>query len=231
MTSDDLYDLDILEKDYLPVLQEKSTKIFRMLEGKKILEIGCGTGNLLNLLQNYNFELYGSDYSKDYLSKAKLKNPNIEFFPGDLSDTNMWSKHQQVFDSIICSEVLEHLEDDLRALQIINSLLKTNGVLIITVPALMSLYSEFDKKIGHYRRYSMKTICDTVKLAGFEIEKNRFWNFLGMFGWFLLFKVLKQNIKKTSNPILGIILGKWLKLESIIKFPIGQTIMIKARKK
>ena len=231
MISDDLYDLDILEKDYLPVLREKSNEIFRMLEGKKILEIGCGTGNLLNLLQNYNFELHGSDYSKDYLTKAKLKNPNIEFFQGDLTDTNMWSKHQQVFDSIICSEVLEHLEDDLRALQIINSLLKTNGVLIITVPALMSLYSEFDKNIGHYRRYSMNTVCNTVKLAGFDIEKNRFWNFLGMFGWFLLFKILKQDIKKTSNPILGYILGTWLKLESIVKFPIGQTIMIKARKK
>ncbi len=231
MTSDDLYDLDILEKDYLPVLRKKTNMIFKMLEGKKILEIGCGTGNLLNLLSNHDFELYGSDYSKDYLIKAKQKNPDIEFFQGDLTDTNMWSKHQQAYDSIICSEVLEHLEDDLKALQIINSLLKTNGVLIITVPASMLLYSEFDKKIGHCRRYSMDSICDTVKRAGFDIEKSRFWNFLGMFGWLLLFKLLKQDIKKTSSPILGYVLGAWLKLESVIMFPIGQTIMIKARKK
>ena len=230
MTSD-LYDLDILEKDYLPVLQKKSNVILKMLEGKKVLEVGCGTGNLLNILSINDLELHGSDYSNEYLTKAKQKNPNIEFFQGSLTDPTMWGKYNQKFDSIICSEVLEHLPDDLKALKIIHTLLKPNGVLIITVPALMLLYSEFDEKIGHYRRYSMNSICSVVVNAGFDIVQNRFWNFLGMFGWLILFKVLKKDIKKTSSPLLGQILGSWLKLEMKISFPIGQTIMIKARKK
>lgn len=230
MHNDDLYALDTLEKDYLPVLKQKCNLFIHMLEGKKILEVGCGTGNLLQLLASSGLELSGTDYSNEYLNKARKKNPHIVFFQGDLTDKKSWESSANSYDSIICSEVLEHIVDDLIALQIIFSLLKPNGVLIITVPAFNALYSSFDKKIGHHRRYSMKTICDVVKRAGFIIERKRYWNFLGMFGWFILFKLLKQDIKKTSNPILGSLLGNWLKIESKVTFPIGQTIIIKARK-
>ena len=225
-----MYHLDTLEKDYLPVLQEKCSLLIKMLEGKKILEVGCGTGNLLHLLSTNDFELSGTDYSNDYLIKARKKNPDIAFFQGDLTDIKSWEIYRNSYDSIICSEVLEHIKDDLTALRIILSLLKPNGVLIITVPALNSLYSKFDKNVGHYRRYSMKSVCNIVNQAGFVIEKTRYWNFLGMFGWLFLFRLLKQDIKKTSHQILGSILGNWLKLESKIIFPLGQTIVIKARK-
>lgn len=228
--NDDLYALDVLERDYLPVLQKKCSLLIQMLEGRQILEVGCGTGNLLRLLSSGDLELSGTDYSTEYLNKAREKNPKIVFFQGDLTDINSWNEYGESYDSIICSEVLEHLADDLTALKIVSRLLKPNGVLIITVPALNSLYSEFDKKIGHHRRYSMKSISDVVTQAGFVIEKKRHWNFLGMFGWFVLFRLFKQDIKKTSNPFLGSLLGKWLGLESKVIFPIGQTIMIKARK-
>lgn len=227
---DDLYQLDILEKDYLPILQEKCNLLLKMLTGRKILEIGCGTGNLINLLSSKKFEFTGSDYSNDYLIYAKQKNPHIDFFQGDLTEPKSWKQYKNLFDSVICSEVLEHIEDDLTALKIAYSILKPDGTLIITVPAMNFLYSEFDKKIGHYRRYSKKSILKVVNEAGFVIKKARYWNFLGMFGWFFLFRLLKQDIKKTSNPMLGTILGNWLKIESKITFPIGQTIIIHAKK-
>ena len=230
MNSDDLYDLELLEQDYFPVLKKKSNLISSYLEGKKIIDIGCGNGNLLNFLKNKNLELFGTDYSKNYLIKARKKIPRCEFFQADLLNEKFWKNHSNQYDSIICSEVLEHLDDDLTALKNIHIILRKNGVLIITVPALMSLYSEFDKKIGHYRRYSINKISKTLQIAGFKIEKIHYWNFFGMFGWFILFKILKLNIKKTSSPILGKILGNLLSLESKINFPIGQTIIIKARK-
>lgn len=230
MDNNDLYQLDILETDYLPVLKEKCKLFLKMLKGRKILEVGCGTGNLIKLLSSNNFELSGTDYSNDYIINAKKKNPNVDFFQGDLTDPAFWKKHESVYDSVICSEVLEHIEDDLTALRIVHSILKSDGTLIITVPAVGLLYSEFDKKIGHHRRYSMESASDVISQAGFIIEKARYWNFLGMFGWFILFRLLKQDIKKTSSPILGKILGSWLKIESKVAFPIGQTIMIHARK-
>ena len=181
-------------------------------------------------MTNKNFELFGSDYSENYLIKARKKISTCKFFQADLLNDKFWMNHNNQYDSIICSEVLEHLEDDLKALKNIHIILKNNGVLVITVPALMSLYSDFDKKIGHHRRYNMNQISKTLQIAGFKIENNHFWNFFGMFGWFLLFKLLKLNIQKTSSPILGKILGNLLSIESKIHFPIGQTIVIKARK-
>jgi ubiquinone/menaquinone biosynthesis C-methylase UbiE len=230
MHNDDLYQLETLEVDYLPVLKAKCNLFLKMLNGKKILEVGCGTGNLLRLLSNNNLDLSGTDYSSDYLAYAKNKSPTINFFQGDLLEPYLWKKYENSYDSIICSEVLEHITNDLAALKIIFSILKPNGTLIVTVPALNSLYSDFDKKIGHHRRYSKKSISDVIKEAGFTIEKARYWNFLGMFGWFILFRLLKQDIKKTSHPILGKLLGTWLKLESKLTFPLGQTIIVHAQK-
>lgn len=228
--NDDLYQLDLLDTNYFPWLKEKSKILIQLLEGKKILEVGCGNGNLLRLIPQTNKELFGSDFSEDYLKKAKAKNPKIKFFKGDLTDQTFWTQYNNSFDTVICSEVIEHLEKDTTALDIIFSILKPDGVLIITVPAFNFLYSDFDKKVGHYRRYSKTSLTKIAKDSGFKIEKIRYWNFLGMFGWFFLFKLLKKDIKAVSNSFFSTILSYWIKIESKISLPVGQTVILKARK-
>ncbi len=227
---EDLYQLDSLDTDYFPWLKEKSKILIQLVEGKKILEVGCGNGNLIKLFSQANKDLSGSDFSEDYLKKAKIKNPGIIFFRGDLTDQNFWKQYENSFDTVICSEVLEHLEHDKTALDIIFSILKPNGVVVITVPALAFLYSNFDTKVGHYRRYSKTSLTKIVKKSGFTVETSRYWNFLGMFGWFFLFKILKKDIKSVSNSFFSNVLGNWLKIESRISFPLGQTLVLKARK-
>lgn len=233
MTSDDFSmeeELDILESNFIPWLKEKVRLISSFLEGKKILEVGCGTGNLVQFLSGRNLEIIGTDYSNVYLEKARKKNPNVEFFIADLLHKEEWNSLRNSFDSVIASEVIEHIEDDLTALETIHSLLKPNGVLVLTVPAFNSLYSPIDKKIGHYRRYSKKSICMKMQKAGFKIEKTRYWNLLGLLGWLFTFKILKKDFKTTKKPFIGLILGKWLSFESIIPMPIGLTVFVKAIK-
>ena len=77
MHNDDLYQLETLEVDYLPVLKAKCNLFLKMLNGKKILEVGCGTGNLLRLLSNNNLDLSGTDYSSDYLAYAKIGRAHV----------------------------------------------------------------------------------------------------------------------------------------------------------
>ncbi|MEL6559557.1 MAG: class I SAM-dependent methyltransferase [Bacteroidota bacterium] len=67
-------------------------------------------------------------------------------------------------------DVLEHIEDDLSFLNSINDALEPGGRLYISVPAFQLLWSDFDTSVGHYRRYSKKTLTKTLKQAGFEVE-------------------------------------------------------------
>ena len=131
---------------------------------------------------------------------------------------------------MLCSEVLEHIEDDGLALTILNSLLKTNGTLVVTVPAFPLLLSKFDIKEGHVRRYTKNSISEIVTNAGFMIEEIRFWNVFGFFGWLLFFKILNRGFEESTNSFLSSLMGNFLKIESKIKFPFGQTIILKARK-
>jgi hypothetical protein len=92
------------------------------------------------------------------------------------------------------------------------------------------LFSKFDRKEGHFRRYSKKQISSLVEQVGFRIEESRYWNVMGFLGWLFFIKILNLNLKKSTNPIFSSIMGKFLKLERKTKFPLGQTIIIKARK-
>ena len=71
---DDLYQLDSLDSVYHPWLKEKLKILIQLVEGKKILEVGCGNGNLIKFFSKTNMDLSGSDFSEDYLKKAKIKN-------------------------------------------------------------------------------------------------------------------------------------------------------------
>jgi len=220
---------DILDTTYSKWLEEKTSLLNSMLEGKKIIEVGCGSGLLIQNLPD-GLDITGADFSQGNLEKAKEKNPHVNFFKADLGNKDSWINHSNSFDSVLCSEVVEHIEDDKTALEILFSLLKPSGVLVLTVPAFNMLFSEFDKKEGHFRRYSKKQISELVRKTGFIIEESRYWNVMGFLGWFFFIKVLNMNLKKSSNSFFASVMGKFLEIERRIKFPFGQTVIIKARK-
>ena len=81
-------------------------------------------------------------------------------------------------DCVICTDLLEHLEDDNIVLDNIYKYLKNNGRLVLSVPALNFLFNQRDRAVGHYRRYGRREILNKLKQAGFEIEFVRYWNLL-----------------------------------------------------
>jgi 2-polyprenyl-3-methyl-5-hydroxy-6-metoxy-1,4-benzoquinol methylase len=220
---------DILDTQYSEWLEEKTLLLNSLLEGKKIIEVGCGSGLLLQYVPK-SFDITGVDFSQGNLDKAKEKNPHVSFFKADLNDKNDWVDYSEGFDTVLCSEVVEHIENDKTAMEILYSLVKPGGVLVLTVPAFNLLFSEFDRKEGHFRRYSKKQISSLIEHAGFRIEQCRYWNVMGFLGWFFFIKILNLNLKKSSNSVFSTIMGKFLKLERKTKFPLGQTIIVKARK-
>ena len=221
--------LEIVETECGEYYKEKSKIMASMLEGK-ILEVGCGTGALLECLPLQEFEFVGADYSEERLEKAKKKKLNAKFIKADLVDKNSWNNLQGSFDTVIASEVIEHIENDSEALGTIAYLLKSGGILILTVPAFKFLYSNFDEKTGHLRRYSKKNICDLIQKAGFKIEKSYYWNLFGFLGWLIFFKILKKEPKEVAMNSMNSIMGKMLALESLVHMPLGLSVFVKARK-
>ena len=89
--------------------------------------------------------------------------------------------------------VLEHIEDDAQSLKILHSKLAPEGKIFIYVPAFMLLYSDFDKKIGHFRRYVKADLRNKLVAAGFKIERGEYVDSGGFFAWMLLKLVGRNN--------------------------------------
>lgn len=138
------------------------------------------------------------------------------------------------FDLIYSLNVLEHIEDDLSILRKLEEKLQNKGIIKILVPAKMELYSEMDKKVGHFRRYEKKELIKLIEDANLEYIEYRYFDFVGYFVS-LLYKYLDNSGEIKSSSL--IIYDKFLFPISLffdkITFGklIGKNLMIVARKR
>jgi len=148
-----------------------------------VLEVGAGKGNNTILLNSKRYSRWVSlepDHElAEYLRKNIQENQyheNHEVINGTI--TSLGSAY--MFDTILYIDVLEHIEDDKEELNKASCHLKPGGNLIILAPALPVLYSQFDAGIGHFRRYTKKTLKNIVPLS-FKIERLLYLDSIGLF--------------------------------------------------
>ena len=94
---------------------------------------------------------------------------------------------------MVCLNVLEHIEDDARALGTFFDVLEPGGRLILLVPALRALYGSLGRALDHFRRYERSELVDKLRRAGFEVEASWFFNLLGVAGWYVNSRILKRT--------------------------------------
>ena len=132
----------------------------------KFLEIGCGTGDFIRqIAQNESLEITGSEIYLKGLVYAKKNLPGVEFIQFDVTQ----GKIDQQFHIITAFDVIEHVDNDAAALSNINQMLEDNGVLIISVPQHMFLWSKLDEIVKHKRRYSRRELVSKLKANGFDV--------------------------------------------------------------
>jgi SAM-dependent methyltransferase len=137
-----------------------------------ILDFGAGSGQFAKVLKLKGYEILcvEPDASlSDGLSQAGLK-----------AVRSLEVIEAQSIDYAYSLNVLEHVSDDVAALRTLHAKLKPNGRLLIYVPALQWLYSQFDRRIGHLRRYSVRTLSRILQSADFRIERIRYVDSLGV---------------------------------------------------
>lgn len=137
---------------------------------KKVVEFGAGKGEFLKrIVRRKNVSVLGVEQD---ISFRKFLSDQFTVY-SSLQEVN------EKVDGIYLIDVLEHLQDDQSYLNDFFAKLKPGGRLFIYVPARRELFSDFDKKIGHYRRYDREELIQKVKAAGFEIESVHYHDFVG----------------------------------------------------
>ena len=155
-----------------------------------ILDIGCGSGLMLNDLEKIG-QTNGMDMSNEAIQFSK------EIFNGPVKQGSLPNQvpyPESAFELITALDVIEHIDDDVASLEAIKRLLSTSGKAVITVPAYMFLWSEFDEMNEHKRRYTLTELQQKLITAGFHIEKISYFNTL-------LFPIV--YIVRKVNNILG----------------------------
>jgi SAM-dependent methyltransferase len=143
-------------------------QITREMEpGYLVLEVGCGTGKVLNGLQEVCSDgvVIGMDLFFEGLKHAR-KRTSCHLVRGDVQSLPFAKK----FNLIGLFDVLEHLPDDMKVLADIHSLLTEDGLLILTVPAHPSLWSNFDESSHHCRRYKLDELKNKLILNGYHVR-------------------------------------------------------------
>lgn len=133
-----------------------------------ILEIGCGSGNVLRVLQRLasgRGRVEGLELSSQAADAARART-GLRVTSGYLADLDPAAS----FDVIAAFDVLEHIADEAAILAQMRARLRAGGRLILTVPAHQNLWSSFDTASGHERRYTLGTLSGALRASGFEIE-------------------------------------------------------------
>lgn len=158
-----------------------------------ICDFGCGCGFMMKLLSAYG-TVVGFDFSDDAIEYSRQTfTGEAELRQIDLEKYNEMDR----FDYGVVLDVIEHIKHDELALKNIYGSVKAGGVVVITVPALMSLWSQHDENCMHWRRYGRAELEDKVKKAGFKVKYCGFYNFYAFFPAYIVRKF--QKIFRIDN--------------------------------
>jgi SAM-dependent methyltransferase len=195
-----------------------------------ILEVGAGHGTF-----SASYAAFGGvtavepgDHAAALLTDRYRDDERVTTVAGVVGDVPA----EPPFGSAVMINVLEHIEDDQGVLRDIYDRLVPGGHLCIWVPSYEFLYSEFDAKLGHVRRYRKRQLEADVRLAGYEVVEGRHVNLPGWFSWLILCRFLRQE---PTSPTTVRIFDRWIVpgvrwFESRIRVPFGQSVFLVARR-
>lgn len=206
---------------------------FQPFLGKRIVEIGAGTGNFAKLLvesaPSSEFFLFEPAANLFPLLHGRFESNSRVRTYNDSVDAKAESLCP---DTVVMVNVLEHIEDDSGYLRRIYSLLQEAGHLLLFVPALPAIYGSLDRAFEHFRRYRKAELCAAVTEAGFQTLGIRYFNLVGVAAWYFSGKILNR----TTVPARDVrFYDRWIVppsalLERWKEPPVGQSLVAVAQK-
>jgi SAM-dependent methyltransferase len=152
--------------------------------------------------------------------------PGVEVLHCGLED---FANGRSAADVVVMHDVLEHIEDDHGAAELVRSLLRPGGTAIVSVPALMSLYGVHDEALGHFRRYTPVSLRRVLE-PHFVVERLQWYGMASIpIAWYF------SKMRRIAYPVaatrsaLGAIYAKMCHLESFVPEPIGTSLVARLR--
>jgi SAM-dependent methyltransferase len=202
--------------------------------GRRILEVGAGIGNMSEqFLESRPDLLVVTDTDPFYrarLAERFAGRPEVVVEALSMPDLSAGPRFAEYrLDTVIATNVVEHIEDDLATVRTMASLLVPGGRAVILVPALQSIYGTLDRELGHYRRYSPARLRLLLERAGLQVEQLRWFNRVGVFGWWFNGRVrgvsrIPLDQLRTFDRLVPL-----LRLERFLPLPFGQSLIAVGR--
>jgi SAM-dependent methyltransferase len=149
--------------------------------GRRVLDVGAGVGTFSELAAATGASVVAVEPEPEFAEALRKRFAGIERV--EVIEGTVDAVEQAGFDSVLCFNVLEHIEDDAAALRAFASRLAPGGRLFLLIPAHPRLYGGYDRAAGHVRRYSKPPLRELLAGAGFEPETLRHVNPVGALGW------------------------------------------------
>jgi len=201
--------------------------------GRRVLEIGAGIGNLSRCLAPRREAYWASDIDEEHLARLRQRlahRANFRALAVDLADPACFDSIECSVDTVVCLNVLEHVEDDRQGLLNILRTLMPGGRAIILVPQGMGLFGELDRVLGHCRRYSRDELTAKIGEAGFEIETVFDFNRVTAPGWYFNGRILRRrHFSRLQIGVFDRLVWLWKILDRWIPWP-GVSLIAIARK-
>jgi len=194
--------------------------------GRRVLEVGSGIGNMSQFLaERERVVLTDRDARYREALRARFAHrANVAVRELSLPDAPPDLVAER-FDTIVCLNVLEHIEDDRGALAAMHRLLAPGGRLVLLVPALPFLYGSLDRALGHRRRYTRALLRQRYAAAGLAMRRLEYFNLAGVPGWWLVARVLRREVIPQSSLGLYDRLVPLFRLERLLPWRIGQSLI------
>ncbi|QSQ20227.1 methyltransferase domain-containing protein [Pyxidicoccus parkwayensis] len=206
---------------------------FREHLGRRVLEIGSGIGTITRELEAGLELLVALEVDRFYVDRLKnlfRGKPHVRPYLSDVALADWESLKAERLDTIVLSNVLEHIPDDASAVRRFRQILSPGGRVVILVPALPQLFGAIDEAVGHHRRYTPATLRAVLEENGFAVEKLEWMNLAGLPGWFVNSRLLRRRaVPKLQLKLYDTLAPLLAQAESRVKLPVGMSLFAVAR--
>jgi SAM-dependent methyltransferase len=201
--------------------------------GRRVLEIGAGIGTITRQIADGRELVIALEADGFYVQRLQnlfRGSPVVRPLHAPVESTDWEALSREGLDTVMLSNVLEHIEDDAGAVRRFRSVLPRGGRLVILVPALQALYGSIDEAIGHHRRYDPTSLRRVIEANGFEVERLEWLNLFGIPGWYINSRLLRRRAVPGMQVRLYDRLAPLLaRAEAAFRLPIGMSLLAVAR--